>query len=421
MSLWSTISHDHSNGISSVNICPCHATKPCWSSMQLCDYCSAVRMRWCAFILLITLQSFATRDSDDDDSSEEVYMDICEHPWQTHEQNILASYSQCSEFQDHGVRCTPHDPIECTGRNPVCVFSKQTKDYRCCSDVPQDLSNPPGIPEQVKPICPYGASSYDIPSVLLCDPTETDACPEEYTCEQAVNHQMLVTYNMHLCCKTSTLDSFENVFYETKVGINKMSANISMPLFYVTSISPSIIPHAPLRGIDYIVLNEHSATSTNIPPEIRTGDHFSMLPYRFRKPVYLKKVVLLHEQMRNEFHHVLVLYNPHGNPEAMNFYYNRPSSLSRDIDLTIPAWDEGIFFRNMNRVLTIQNDQISTKQVRKLYIVLVFLTKVRLTMRNPQTWRDFHANYTSFTELLSSETGKFLGVPVAGSYFYMTN
>ncbi|PIO70550.1 hypothetical protein TELCIR_07594 [Teladorsagia circumcincta] len=137
-------------------------------------------MLWAVF-LLITLKTSATRD---DDSGEEVYTDR--------------------------VRCTPHDPIECTGRNPVCVFSKQTKDYRCCSDVPQGLSNPPGIPEQVKPICPYGASSYDIPSVLLCDPTETDACPEEYTCEQAVNHQMLVTYNMHLCCKTSTLDSFEN-------------------------------------------------------------------------------------------------------------------------------------------------------------------------------------------------------------------
>ena len=50
-----------------------------------------------------------------------------------------------------GVRCTLSDPIECTGRNPVCVFSKHTGDYRCCSDVPQDLSNPPGIPEQVKP------------------------------------------------------------------------------------------------------------------------------------------------------------------------------------------------------------------------------------------------------------------------------
>ncbi|PIO70551.1 hypothetical protein TELCIR_07595 [Teladorsagia circumcincta] len=113
--------------------------------------------------------------------------------------------------------------------------------------------------------------------------------------------------------------------------------------------------------------------------------------------------------------------DPHGNPEAMNFYYNRPSSLSREIDLAVPAWDEGIFFRNMNRVLTIQNDQISTKQVRKLYIVLVFQTKVRLTMRNPQTWRDFHANYTSFTEFLTGETGKFLGVPVAGSYFYSVN
>ncbi|WKY16173.1 hypothetical protein Q1695_001114 [Nippostrongylus brasiliensis] len=284
-------------------------------------------------ILLLILRSFATRD----DSDEETYVDICEHPWQTHEQNILATYSQCSEFQDSGVQCTPHDPIECTGRNPVCLLSKQTNDYRCCSDVPQDLSNPPGIPEQVKPICPYGASSYDIPSVLLCDPTESNACPDEYTCEQ-------------------------------------------------------------------VVLNEHAQTGATSAPEIRTGDHFSMLPYRFRKPVYLKKVVLLHDQMRNEFHHVLVLYNPHGNPEAMNFYYNRPSSLSREIVLTVPAWDEGIFFRNMNRVLTIQSDQSSTKQVRKLYIVLVFQTKRRLTMRNSQTWRDLHANYTSFTEFLSSET-----------------
>ncbi|RCN30830.1 hypothetical protein ANCCAN_23393 [Ancylostoma caninum] len=176
-----------------------------------------------------------------------------------------------------------------------------------------------------------------------------------------------------------------SVFYETKVGINKMSANLSMPLFYVTSISPSIIPLAPLRGIDYV------------------------------------SVVLLHDQMRHEFHHILVLYNPHGNPEAMHFYYNRPSTLSREIDLSVPAWDEGVFFRNMNRVLTIQSDQTSTKQVRKLYIVLVFQTKVRLTRRNAQTWHDFHANYTSFTDFLSSETGKFLGTPVAGSYFYVSD
>lgn len=50
-----------------------------------------------------------------------------------------------------GVKCTPNDPIECTGRNPMCVFSKLTNDHRCCADVPQDLSNPPGVPEQVKP------------------------------------------------------------------------------------------------------------------------------------------------------------------------------------------------------------------------------------------------------------------------------
>uniref|UniRef100_A0A914P9B6 Uncharacterized protein n=1 Tax=Panagrolaimus davidi TaxID=227884 RepID=A0A914P9B6_9BILA len=103
----------------------------------------------------------------------------------------------------------------------------------------------------------------------------------------------------------------------------------------------------------------------------------------------------------------------------MNFYYNRPSSLSREIELTIPNWDEGAFFRTINRVLTITNDKISTKEPRKLYIVLVFKTKTSLTRRNPTTYQDFNANYTSFTEFLSSETGKYLGTPVAGSYFYV--
>src|SRR5262245_61202055 len=56
---------------------------------------------------------------------------------------------------------------------------------------------------------------------------------------------------------------------------------------------------------------------------------------------------------------------------------------------------------------------------RKLYIVLVFKTKTPLTRRNPISYQDLHANYTTFTEFLSSETGKYLGAPVAGSYFYV--
>ncbi|CAJ0584631.1 unnamed protein product, partial [Mesorhabditis spiculigera] len=349
------------------------------------------------------------------------FEDICPFPWQTHEQNILSTFAQCREFEHEGVKCTPHDPIECTGRNPACVYSKLSEDYRCCSDVPQDLSSPPGVPEQVKPICPYGATSYDIPSVLLCDPTEEKSCPDEYACEQAVNSQMLSTYNMHLCCKSTALDSFENVFYETKVGINKLSANFSMPVFYVTSLSPSLVPQAPGAGIDFMTLNEYVKNPTGNPlPEIRTGDHFSMLNYRFREPVTLKKVALLRDQFPGSFHHVLLLYNPHGNPESMNFYYNRPSTLSREVDLSVPPWDEGVFFRSINRVMTITNDKVSTKQTRKLYIVLVFKTKQRLTRRHPQTWQDLHANYTSFTEFLSTATGKLLGTPEAGSYFYIT-
>uniref|UniRef100_A0AC34R0Z8 Uncharacterized protein n=1 Tax=Panagrolaimus sp. JU765 TaxID=591449 RepID=A0AC34R0Z8_9BILA len=192
-----------------------------------------------------------------------------------------------------------------------------------------------------------------------------------------------------------------------------------MPVFYVTSLSPSIIPNAPASGIDYIVLNEYVASKGPLP-EIRTGDHFSKLPYKFREPVYLKKVALQDPMNQEGFYHVLLLFNPHGNPEAMNLYYNRPATLSRDIELVIPNWDEGAFFRTINRVLTITNDKITTKQTRKLYIVLVFKTKKPITRRNPTTHQDFNANYTTFAEFLSSETGKYLGTPVAGSYFYIT-
>lgn len=76
---------------------------------------------------------------------------VCPFPWQSPEFNIISSFAMCTEFQEDGVRCTPNDPVECSGRNPVCIFSKKSKSYRCCSDYPQDISSPPGNPEQVKP------------------------------------------------------------------------------------------------------------------------------------------------------------------------------------------------------------------------------------------------------------------------------
>ena len=51
--------------------------------------------------------------------------------------------------------------------------------------------------------------------------------------------------------------------------------------------------------------------------------------------------------------------------------------------------------------------------------MLVFKTKIRFTRRHPQFHQDLHANYTTFTEFLESETGKFMGKPLAGSYFYV--
>uniref|UniRef100_A0AC35U2I1 Uncharacterized protein n=1 Tax=Rhabditophanes sp. KR3021 TaxID=114890 RepID=A0AC35U2I1_9BILA len=352
--------------------------------------------------------------------SEEVEYEepVCPYPWQTHTNNILTSFAKCSEYEESGIPCSPEDPIECTGRNPVCILSKNGT-YRCCSDLSQDLTQPPSDKAQVKPICPYGGSSYDLPNVLLCEQEDKESCPSGYACEEAVNAQLTVAEHKYLCCKQTTLDDFANVFYETRVPINKYSGNLSMPVFYVTSLSPSIIPTAPSSGIDYCILNEYTPSQQPLP-EIRTGDHFSMIPFKLREPVFLKQIVLLHDQFPGYFHHILVLYNPHGNPEAMNLYYNRPSTLSRIVDLTIPSWDEGAFFRSINRVVTISNDKPFSKQIRKLYIVLVFKTKKAITRRHPLTHKDLHGNYTSFTDFLTTETGKYLGDPVSGTYFWVT-
>uniref|UniRef100_A0AAF5D1F0 Uncharacterized protein n=1 Tax=Strongyloides stercoralis TaxID=6248 RepID=A0AAF5D1F0_STRER len=357
-------------------------------------------------------------EEEEEEDYEEYQEPICMYPWQTHQNNILTSFSKCFEFEEQGVPCTPHDPIECTGRNPVCILSKRSMTYRCCSDISQDLTTPPEDKKEVKPICPYGGSSYDMPNVLLCDPDKKDSCPQGYSCEEAVNAKLAISEHSHLCCKQTTLDDFANVFYEARIHINKYSGNLSMPVSYVTALSPSIVPNAPNAGIDYVVLNEYIPSQQPLP-EIRTGDHFSMIPYKLREPVFLKQVVLLRDQFPGYFHHILVLFNPHGNPEAMNFYYNRQSSLSRIVDLTVASWDEGAFFRSINRIITITNDKPFSKQIRKLYIVLVFKTKKPITRRHPTTHRDLNGNYTSFTEFLTTDTGKYLGDPVAGTYFWV--
>ena len=137
-----------------------------------------------------------------------------------------------------------------------------------------------------------------------------------------------------------------------------------MPVFYVTSLSPSIIPIAPSAAISYVsrcpyckhsfssissefleltggfaqsvsrqlqlfsgflqvVLNEYTPSRGNLP-EVRTGDHLAKLPYNFREPVYLKKVVLLNDQFPGYFHHVLVLFSKFFNVATL-FLLNRIS------------------------------------------------------------------------------------------------
>lgn len=57
---------------------------------------------------------------------------------------------------------------------------------------------------------------------------------------------------------------------------------------------------------------------------------------------------------------------------------------------------------------------------RKLWVVLVFKTVTPLTRLYVSVTVDLHSKYKTVTDFLKSDTGRILGTPVAGTYFYLT-
>ncbi len=52
-------------------------------------------------------------------------------------------------------------------------------------------------------------------------------------------------------------------------------------------------------------MNVHTSVSMHAP-EIRTGDHFVLTPYKLLEPAYLKRVNLLQEQVAGSYLHVIL-------------------------------------------------------------------------------------------------------------------
>lgn len=69
-------------------------------------------------------------------------------------------------------------------------------------------------------------------------------------------------------------------------------------------------------------------------PEIRTGDHFVLTPYKLLEPAYLKKVTLYHEQTKGSFMHI-IMFDPNSHLENMQFYYDRKSDGGKTV--TVPC------------------------------------------------------------------------------------
>ncbi|CAI4224936.1 unnamed protein product [Auanema sp. JU1783] len=239
---------------------------------------------------------------------------------------------------------------------------------------------------------------------MLCDPTIVNICPYEFKCVEAANGHLLPADSRSLCCKTSTLYSFASVFSEAK-------------------LSPRIVPNPPMAAIEYVTLNVHTSALMH-SPEIRIGDHFVLSPYRLLEPAFLKNIKLFHEQASGSYLHVL-MFDPLSPTETMQFYYDRPSSAGKIIDLEEPISDGGFLSKrifNANPLTNIENPSRPgpPKEYRKLWIVLVFKTVNPITRLYVSVTVDLHSKYKTVTDFLRSDTGRKLGAPVAGTYFYLT-
>ncbi|CAJ0610163.1 unnamed protein product [Cylicocyclus nassatus] len=330
----------------------------------------------------------------------------CSATWQSHDLSYVPLLSQCLDYSEgSAVTCTPNNPLTCTGRNPFCA-SAPGKTFKCCSDRIQDSAEIGNLePEHVKPVCPGGAIAFRMPQVMLCDPSIVNICPRDYTCVEAANGHLLPREGRSLCCKTSTLYSFASVFQEVK-------------------LSPRIVPSPPLSAVEYVRLNVHTSATMH-DPEIRTGDHFVLTPFKLLEPAHLKGVQLYVEQTQGSYIHVL-LFDPMTPTESMQLYYDRSSEGGRYVDLTKPIADGGFISKkvyNAPPITNIENPQrpAPNREYRKLWVLLVFKTTDPLTRLYVFSTKDLHANYKTVAEFLRSDTGRRLGTPVAGTFFYLTS
>ncbi|CCD68218.1 uncharacterized protein CELE_F38B6.2 [Caenorhabditis elegans] len=329
----------------------------------------------------------------------------CSESWQSPDLTYVPSINQCSDYTTgNGVACKPNNPFTCTGRNPFCATAGD-RAFKCCSDIIQDSTEVKMLnSSQIKPICPAGAIPYKMPQVLLCDPTIVNICPYDYKCVEAANGQYLPADGRSLCCKTTTLYSFASVFGEAK-------------------ISPRLVPNPPLSAIEYVTLNVHTSAKEH-SPEIRTGDHFVLTPYKLYEPAYLKKIKLFTDFGHGSFVHV-ILFDPMSTTETMQLYYDRPTSNGKTINLDEPIPDGGFISKkifNAAPITQIENPSRPgpIKEYRKLWIVLIFKTTSPFGRVYILSTKDLHSKYRSVTDFLKSDTGNMLGTPVAGTYFYLT-
>ncbi|CAJ0584656.1 unnamed protein product, partial [Mesorhabditis spiculigera] len=329
----------------------------------------------------------------------------CSQPWQSRELTYVPALSQCSNYEDgSGITCSEKNPFTCTGRNPFCA-SVGNKEFRCCSDMIQDSTEQLNLkPEEIKPICPNGAIPYRMPYAMLCDPAIVNICPPNYKCVEAANGHLLPHDGRSLCCKTSTLYSFASVFAEAQ-------------------LTPRIVPAPPVAAIEHVTLNVHTSALMHAP-EIRTGDHFVLAPFKLLEPAYIKNIKLFSELPIGSYMHV-VMFDPVSVTETLQFYYDRPSRGGKVLDLEEPVDDGGFISKKIYNAHPVTNMDEQQKrpanQYRKMWVVLMFRTVNPITRLYVSVTVDLHAKYRSVSEFLRSDTGRLLGTPTAGTYFYITN
>ncbi|KAL3981603.1 hypothetical protein ACH3XW_43745 [Acanthocheilonema viteae] len=243
-------------------------------------------------------------------------------------------------------------------------------------------------------ICPDDVMYLDLKP---CNPNDRNQCPKNFACRRSrLSRSGTITNEIiHLCCEANNMT----------IG----------SWFEELELSPQIFPQYPSSILDYVNISSYDAKYPS--PVVHLGDELQVLNY----PNYITANIRAFQfqsiiPARGGYLHVVSLIDITKRPSALFINYDLPSTGSASVNTENITDSKHHFFGY------ISNGTISVQDTyRQQYVVIVYKTEFPLSD---------HVNVTAdiirFIDQISyfisnSATGRALGKPIAGLFFYITS